>query len=87
MIVGEKAIGLDHFAGFAGKIELGGCQHLVHREAQFLERRFHALKFRRRIVGDHAFDFDARLVEIGGADGQAFGQRVAAEHRGPVRAY
>ena len=34
LVIGEQAIGLDHFAPLARQVELAGGQHLVHRFAQ-----------------------------------------------------
>ncbi len=83
LIVGKEAVGLDDFTGFAGEIELGGFQHGIDREPQFPERVLQAQQFGARIVGDHAVDFDARLVQENGADGEAFGESFAVKNRRP----
>ena len=83
LILGKEAVGLDHFPRFSREVELGGFQHGIDGVAQSAERLIQALEFRRRVVGDHALDPNARLVQIGAADREPFGEPFALEDRGP----
>ncbi len=85
LVVREQAIGFDHLARFPGESELRGFEHLIDRIAQLIERAFQALEFGRGIVGDHAVDLDARLVQEDRADDDAFGEAFAAEVGRPRR--
>ena len=87
LIVGEQAIGLDHLAALAGQVEFAGVQHLVDAFAQGRRWRLpDAFSSSDRIVGDHALDLDARLVQHHVSDRDAFRQSVAVKFARPVDA-
>ena len=87
LVIGEQAIGLDHFAPLARQIEFARRPASGPRDSRKdADRVFQPLQFLRRIVGDHALDLDARLVQHDMAHRDAFGQALAHEFARPVDA-
>ena len=87
LVVGEQAIGFDHFAALARQIEFADEASISstpsRRDAIASSSRFNSFD---RIVGDHALDLDARLVQHDAAHRDAFGQALAHEFARPVDA-
>ena len=79
LVIGEQAIGLDHFAALAGQIEFAEDTSISSTDSRKrADRLFQPLQFLDRIVGDHALDLDARLMQHDVADRDAFRQAFAA---------
>ncbi len=86
LVIGEQPIGLDDLPPFACQVELAGGQHLVDGFAQATDGRFQPSQFVHRIVGDHALDLDARLVQHDTSYRHAFRQAFTDEFARPVDA-
>ena len=86
LIVRKQAIGFDHLAAFACQIQFARIQHSIDGVAQTADGLFQTDQLVLHVVGDHALDLDARLVQDDAADRDAFGQAFAAEFARPVAA-
>ena len=73
-VVGEHAIGLQHFAMLARMAEIGRLQHVVDRAPERIDRLFETLQFEVGVFGDQLGDMDARLVQHGMAERNALAE-------------
>ena len=83
-IVRDHAERLEHVAMLALAAVVAAVDHFVDRGAHRLDRGLQPLELRVDVVGDDLGDDDARLMQHGVAEPQAFGDRRALDRERPA---
>ena len=84
-VVGEHAVGFQHFAVLAAVRQFAALEQDVEVRAHGLDRGAQALQLLRQVVGDEIGDHHAGLVQHRMPERDPLGQRRAGELQRPSR--